>query len=90
MAKIRVCFNREELEKLDVGVMVESWDHRKSGVRNRRAYNEQFTQKEQRTLDRYYAIFYRWHLVTGIPDAATMDAQTYIFLRKAVAYFATV
>ena len=87
---VMVRFNRDELGELCVGVMVESWDKRKQGVRNKREYSERFTAEQQRILDRYYPLFYKWELVTGLPEHATMKPETYLFLKDAVGYFSTV
>jgi hypothetical protein len=45
-------------------VIVEAWDKRLYG-RVRKAYFEQFDQKERETIGRYHTKFRRWYLVSG-------------------------
>jgi hypothetical protein len=70
-------------------VMVEMWEKAKSG-RVKRAWLEQFTDAERRTVSRYYARFYRWHLVTGTPHRVSCRMKTFKVLQRAVNFFASI
>lgn len=90
MVELRACYTREEIRRLQFGVMVESWENRNKGIRRRHAYNERFTEKEQVILNRYHLKFQKWYLGTGIPEHVTMSPHTYYFLQQAMPYFATI
>ena len=70
-------------------VIVEMWEKGKEG-RVKRAFHEQFSDAERRTLARYYGRFYRWHLVTGTPKTIACRLQTVRLLQRAVEFFGTV
>lgn len=83
-------FSGEQFKKtVDYPVIVEMWEKKNSG-RVRRAYLAQFTDDERTTLARYYAKFYKWHLVTGTPVRVMARLKTVQLLQRAVNFFATI
>lgn len=77
------------LRVVNYPVIVEAWDKRTAG-RVRRAYLAEFTEAERATLARYYAKFYRWHLVTGTPRRVMLRLATLHLLQRAAAFFGTI
>lgn len=71
------------------GVIVEMWEKTKFG-RVRREFHKAFTQAERNKIGRYHGRFYRWLLVSGVPDRVTCRMGTLELLRRAVAFFASV
>lgn len=68
-------------------VIVEAWGKKDCG-RGRRAWLAAFTAGERDTIGRYYARFYRWHLVSGTPKHVSCRLKTIELLQRAVAFFA--
>ena len=66
--KLAAMFDRDELNNLNTPVIVEGWDKVKGSGSKRRRYLAEFDEKERRALSALYPVFYRWYLVTGVPE----------------------
>ena len=71
-------------------VIVEAWDHKKENCRARRRWLSTFTQAERDTISSYYYRFYRWYLVTGVPERVEVKPSTITLLQRATNFFATI
>lgn len=87
--KIFTAFEHNELEALQTAIIVEMWGKVLSGGRGKREFKAQFTDQEQALIRRYYQVFYKWHLKTGIPQLHRMKVSTYELMKRAVAFFAS-
>lgn len=85
--KLRLAFDRDELNAMQYPVMVEMWD--RLNKRKRKLYNEEFTEAERDTISRYYRLFYDWYLRRGTPEEHVMARTTYELLNRAIAFFAS-
>ena len=85
--KIFTAFEHHELSKLQTSVIVEMWDKVMGSGSGKRKYIAEFNEQERRLISRYYKIFYRWHLVTGIPQLHKMRISTYELMKKACNFF---
>ncbi len=79
--------SKEELTKLQLAIIVESWD--KLNNRKRKEFNKLFTEAERKLIHNYYKRAYRWYLVKGYPNNYRMRSTTLPLLKRAVNYFAT-
>ena len=87
--KLLTVFEKHELEALQTAVVVEGWKHIKYG-RVKRAWLKEFTEKERAKAGVMYREFYRWHLVTGIPQhGRAMRLETYEFIKRLCNFFGT-
>lgn len=87
---VRLAITGEAFRRVvDYPVVVELWDKKKESGRCRRAWEAAFTQAERNTISRYYARFYRWHLVSGTPKHVVCRWRTLLLLHRAVRFFAT-
>lgn len=90
--KIKVKWSREDLEKLQVGVIVEQWKHLDTG-RYRREFNKQFPKLSERIMIRrkLYPLFYQWILVKGLPDTSqALTLKNYELSQRLANFFATI
>lgn len=83
------------IQVINYPVIVEMWKHlfvngnRKIGGRIGRAFKEQFTEAERKTISKWHTKFYRWYLVTGTPKRVALRLSTVELLQRAVHFFAT-
>jgi hypothetical protein len=82
--------DREELNGMGFPVVVEQWDRVMGSGSKRRKYLNEFTEKQRKTIKRYYNTFYRWYLVEGTPEKHRMYPETLILLRNVCYFFGTV
>ena len=88
--KLRVCFNFDELNRLQFPIVVENYEKIKHGSAKRK-YLAEFPDVKVRTKIReLYNLFYRWYLVTGTPNEHAMSLEDYDFARRVVNFFAGV
>lgn len=73
--------------QVNYAIIVECWDRSKYG-RGRRQWLVEFTQAERNKIASYYGRFYKWHLVSGVPDKVSLHLSTLQLLQRAVAFFA--
>lgn len=66
-------------------VLVECWPWLKHGSR-RRKYRQAFTAAERNKLAKFYGRFYRWHMVSGVPDRVAVRPQTVHLLQRAIEF----
>lgn len=66
-------------------VLVECWPWLKNGS-YRRKYQQAFTQAERNKLARFYGRFYRWTLISGVPDRVAVRPQTVQLLQRAIEF----
>lgn len=84
------------LKAVNYPVVVEMWKHifthgnRRIGGRIGRAFMEQFTEVERKTISKWHTKFYRWYLVTGTPKRVVLRLKTLQLLQRAVAFFGTI
>ena len=84
-------FSREDLAKLQTPVIVESWDKVKSSGSKKRSWLAEFTEEERAYLSVMHKNFYRWYLVTGLPDHFVFrKVQSIELIKKAVNFFASI
>ena len=88
--KLAALFDRDELNNLSTPVIVESWDKVKESGSKRRRYLAEFDEKERKALSALYPIFYRWYLVTGLPEQKAFTFKTIALINKAANFFAGV
>ena len=88
--KVQVELNKNEIKQLQFPVLVETYERVKGSMSKRRKYNEQFTEQERTTIARYYKLFYKWHLVSGIPENVVMYPKTLELLKRAINFFGTI
>ena len=88
--KLVIVFERRDLEKLQIGVLVEGWERVKRTGSKWRKYKKEFTEKERKYIKSKHALFYRWYLVTGLPETHRMNIRNYKLIQRAVHFFATV
>jgi hypothetical protein len=85
---LKPVFGEEYIKPLFV--IVECWDHRKTG-RTGREYKSQFTDQERKKIARWHTHLYTFYLRTGIPiSGVQMSMQTYGLLRRAADFFASI
>ena len=46
-------------------------------MRRRRRWCAEFTESERDLASRLFALAYRWHLISGVPDKVKMKSTTY-------------
>lgn len=80
-------FEYDDLKRLQPGILVEMWDRILSTGMGKRNFYHEFTESERATIKEYYKIFYRWHLVTGIPQEYRMKISTYQLMERACNFF---
>lgn len=66
-------------------VLVECWPWLKNGS-YRRKYRQAFTQAERNKLAKFYGRFYRWQLISGVPDRVAVRPQTVHLLQRAIEF----
>lgn len=66
-------------------VLVECWPWLKNGS-YRRKYQQAFTAAERNKLAKFYGRFYRWQLVSGVPDRVAVRPQTVHLLQRAIEF----
>ena len=77
----------EETTNLQYPVVVEMWKHKDTGIKNKKAWMETFTEEERTKATEWYKIFYSWYLYTGSPRPV-IDPQTYLWLQnKLIPFF---
>lgn len=69
-------------------VIVESWAKRRDNNRRRAAWEAAFTQAERNRLAALYKKFYRWYLVSGVPDTVVLSVASMSLTRRAIEFFA--
>ena len=91
--RVMLCLNHDEIAAMQTPIVVEMWDHfggRNAGGRQRRAYLAEFDEKERKRSGELYRRFYRWYLVSGIPQQVVMSVNTINFVERLVQFAATV
>lgn len=77
---------------VDYPVIVAGWSRavgREAGGRERRAWENNFSKKEQKYLRDVHNTLAVWYLSTGTPEQVMCDLRSLQLLRKAVEFFAT-
>lgn len=75
-------------------VVVEMWHKCKNG-KQKRAFHEEFSEKERRLAREYYNLFYGWYLRTGAPDGYTFSGnlesqvKKLNFVKRLINFFGT-
>jgi hypothetical protein len=90
--KVKIEWSKEDLEKLQVGVIVEQWKHLDTG-RYRRAFNAEFPKLSERIMIRkkLYPLFHNWVLVKGLPETnSTLTHKNYELAKRLANFFATI
>lgn len=77
------------LKLVNYPVIVEGWSKQKHG-RVKREWLRQFSQAERNTIGRYHGRFYRWHMISGVPQHVSCKPRTLELLRRAVDFFANI
>jgi len=86
--EVRLVFSGKAITRLYV--IVEAYDHKKYG-RGKREYLKTFTERERRTISKYYTKLYRWYFVTGVPrSGVVMKGKTYDLLCRTANFFASI
>lgn len=83
-------YTQVELDDLQYPVLVESYDKIRDSGSKRRKYLIEFNKYERDIINRYYTKFYQWYLIKGTPESATMQPSTYVFLQRAINFFANI
>jgi len=84
-----VLLNQKQLSRIYYPIIVEGWDKKLSG-KNKRKFQEIFSEKERLALRRLYRMFYQWHLVKGAPLAHRFENKTLALIQRGVAFFANI
>lgn len=82
--------DHEELRGLQVGVVVEGWEKRRSCGRIRRAWLASFNENERRKALQYYKLFHLWTMVKGIPQSRFFTSGELQFVYKLTRFFGTI
>ena len=88
--KLVTVFEREDLLKLQPGIIIEMWRNVMQSGSKKRKYKEEFTVSERGHITRQYKIYQTWYYQTGIPDTHKMPIHIYQLMQRAVHFFATV
>ena len=88
-------YERDDIcQHFQFGCLVEMWDNvvgRHASGSKRRKYHTEFTEAERKIISRWYKKFYRWELVTGVPEHIDFrKPETVSLLKRAIHFFATV
>ena len=70
-------------------VIVESWDKKNFG-KGKRAWEFEFSGREQQIIARWHSDFKQWYLREGIPERIYCSLATVTLLRRACKFFAGV
>jgi len=92
-SRLMMCLTHDELCNMQTAIVVETWEHfvgRDAAGSKRRKYHAEFDEKERKLAGKLHTRFYRWHLVTGVPQKVVMSARTISFVERLVAFAATV
>jgi len=88
--EIAVKYSRDEINtEIPYAVIVENWSKRLVG-KGRREYLKAFTLKERMSIGMYYPKFYKWYLITGVPDHFTFVLRNVELLQRAGNFFARI
>ena len=88
--KLTVTLQSDEINRLQFPIVVEMWERVKGSGIKRKEYMKTFTQEERKTIYRYYRKFYDWYLRTGTPEEVSMNVETLLLIKRAIAFFATI
>lgn len=86
--KLVTVFNHDELIALQSAIIVEMWDRVLGTGTGKRKFNAEFNAEEREFIKKYYKIFHKWHMGTGIPQKHEMTISGYELIRRAVKFFA--
>jgi len=85
--RLSYTLDREELNRLYFPVLVEMYSKKNFG-RVKRAYLNEFTERERKVISYYYRLFYRWYLVKGTPRSYTFRKfSTLELVQRAIDFF---
>lgn len=86
--RLRCVWSAAEFAKqVNYPILVVAWNKRTFG-RGKRAWLATFTAAERRKIEKYYARFYKWYLISGVPERIVCSLRTLTLLQRAVAFFA--
>lgn len=79
--------SHEDLSSLCLGVIIEGWNRRLYG-HVQRAWLVEFSDEERKKAESLYDTFYRWTMITGLPQRYVLrSAQELHFIKRLVNFF---
>lgn len=85
--RLAIILEREELNALQPGVIVEMWKKSKT-LTGKRKIKAEFTDEEIKNIEKLYKLSCRWYLQTGVPNEHAMSMEDYQFFIRVTNFFA--
>lgn len=91
-SRVFIRFSSDEINRLGYPVVVEQW-YKFVGPhaygKQRRAWMSSFTPEERKKAGVMHKKFYNWYLRSGTPESVLLTYDTYNFIRRLAAFFAS-